>query len=83
MKELADHALTKSHSRHLPIEKCRAIGLKISPLEDDQDLQERVLSVHHSCVLTMTSTPAYKLIENQLGVAFIKITRSMVVAQPA
>jgi hypothetical protein len=81
VKDLSDHALTKSHSRHLPIERCVEIGLKISRLEADQDLQEKVLSVHHACMLTLSSTGAYKLIENQRGVAFIKVARNVLVAQ--
>jgi len=81
VKDLSDHALTKSHSRHLPIERCEEIGLKITRLEEDQTLQEAVLSVHHACMLTLSSTPAYKLIENQKGVAFIKMARNVLVAQ--
>ncbi len=81
VKDLADHALTKSHSRHLSIERCKQIGLKISTLEDDQDFQEKVLSVHHACMLTLSATGAYKIIENHKGVAFIKLVRSVVVAQ--
>jgi hypothetical protein len=65
----------------LPIERCRAIGLKVSALEEDQDLQERVLSVHHACMLTLSATPAFKLIENHKGVAFIKVAQRMLVAQ--
>ncbi len=82
VKELADHAITLSHARHLPIERCRAIGLNVTALEDDQDLQERVLSVHHSCMLTLSATPAYKLIENHKGIAFIKLAQKVVLAQP-
>lgn len=81
VKELSDHALTKSHSRHLPIERCKEIGLTITSLEDDQGLQEAVLSVHHACMLTLSSTGAYKLIENQKGAAFIKMARNVLVAQ--
>ena len=81
VKELADHAVTLSHARHLPIERCRAIGLKVAALEDDQDLQERVLSVHHACMLTLSATPAFKLIENHKGVAFIKVAQRVLVAQ--
>jgi ATP-dependent protease ClpP protease subunit len=81
VKDLADHALTKSHSRHLHVERCREIGLKISILEDDQDLQEKVLSVHHAFMLTLSATPAYKIIENHKGMAFIKLARPVVVAQ--
>jgi len=81
VKDLADHALTKSHSRHLHVERCKEIGLQISILEDDQDLQEKVLSVHHAFMLTLSATGAYKIIENHKGVAFIKLTRPVVVAQ--
>jgi len=81
VRELADHALTKSHSRHFHIERCKEIGLKIISLEEDQDLQEKVLSVHHAYMLTLSSTGAYKLIENQNGAAFIKMIRNVVVAQ--
>lgn len=79
--ELSDHALTKSHSRHLPIERCREIGLKVGALEDDQELQECVLSVHHACMLTLTATGAFKIIENHKGVAFIKMAKTVMVAQ--
>lgn len=79
--DLSDHALTKSHARHLHIDRCREIGLTITALEDDHTMQERVLSVHHACMLTLSATPAFKLIENHRGVAFIKIQRQVVVAQ--
>ena len=81
VKELEDHALTKSHARHLPIERCKEIGLRIVTLEDDQELQEKVLSVHHSCMLTLSSTQAFKIIENHRGVAFIKMAQIQMVPQ--
>lgn len=80
--ELSDHALTKSHARHLSAEKCKAIGLNVSMLEDDQRLQDAVLTVHHACVHTLSSTPAFKLIENHKGVAFIQAAQTMVLQGP-
>lgn len=77
--ELGDHALTKSHARHLSAKKCSEIGLKVSLLEDDHELQEAVLSVHHACIHTLGATSAYKIIENQRGVAFIQIAQQVVV----
>lgn len=79
ISEIGDHALTKSHSRHLSAQRCKEIGLKIIDLEADQDFQEKVLSVHHACIHTLSSTPAFKLIENQNGVAFIQIAQQVVV----
>lgn len=83
--ELSDHALTKSYARHLSADKCKEIGLKVSMLEDDQRLQDTVLTVHHACVHTLSSTHAFKLIENQKGVAFIQIqnTQTVLVQGPA
>lgn len=72
IKELGDHALTKSHARHLSMKKCQDIGLKVIPLESDPALQDAILSVHHACMLTFNATPAVKLIENHIGGAFIQ-----------
>jgi ATP-dependent protease ClpP protease subunit len=82
LTELGDHALTKSHSRHLPIKKYREMGLKIINLEDDQDFQDAVLSLHHTCMLTFSATPAFKIIENQNGIAFIKVLQNVLVQGP-
>lgn len=72
IKELADHALTKSHARHLSASKCKDIGLNIELLEDNQDLQDAVLAVHYACIHTLSATPAVKIIENHNGIAFIQ-----------
>jgi len=77
--ELANHALTLSHARHLSIEKCEQIGLKIVQLEQDSRLQDAVLSVHHSFMLTFDSTPAVKIIENQKGNAYIQTLQTLVI----
>ena len=75
LRELGDHALTKSHARHLSIERCRDIGLKVSALEGNNKLQDAVLSLHHACMLTFSATRAFKIVENHLGIAFIKVTQ--------
>ena len=41
-------------------------------LEDDDKLQDLVLSVFHATTHTFDGTGAVKIIENQLGKAFIK-----------
>jgi ATP-dependent protease ClpP protease subunit len=82
LKELGDHAFTKSHSRHLPIERCRDMGLIVSELETNQELQDAVLSLHHACMLTFSATAAFKIIENHRGVAFIKVAQQLLVAAP-
>lgn len=72
INELGDHALTKSHARHLSATKCRDMGLTVTMLEEDSDLQEAVLSVHHAYIHTLSSTSAYKIIENHDGVAYVR-----------
>lgn len=69
--ELGDHALTKSHARHISIQRAREIGLHVVALEEDGDLQEAVLSVHHAYIQTLAGTAALKILENHNGVAFI------------
>jgi ATP-dependent protease ClpP protease subunit len=79
IEELGDHSLTKSHSRHLSSRRCKEIGLKVIDLEEDQELQEKVLSVHHACIHTLSSTGAFKIIENQNQVAFIQVAKQVIV----
>ena len=69
LKELGDHALTKSHARHLSLARCKEIGLVVTPLEQDHKLQDAVLSVHHACIHTFAGTDALKIVENQKGIA--------------
>lgn len=65
------NANNKSHSRHFTYDFCKELGLNVEALEDDQDLQELVLSVHHAFVITLDATPATKIIENQNGSRYI------------
>ncbi len=79
VKVIGDHDLTKSHNRHLSYATCEEMGLEMSPLEADQNLQDAVLSVHHACIHTLSSTPAVKIIENHEGTAYIKLAQQVVI----
>lgn len=61
----------QSHSRHFTHDFCKEIGLNIKSLEDEQELQEAVLSVHHAAIITFDITNATKIIENQNGARYI------------
>lgn len=74
VNELGSHSNTLSHSRHYHIDDLKAMGLTILELEADQDLQDKVLSVHHAAIISLTQTQCIKLIENQDGKAFIQGT---------
>jgi hypothetical protein len=82
VKELGDHALMKSHARHIPLGKAREIGIKVVALEDDPELQERLLSVHHACIQSLAGTGATKIIENQNGIGYVTNTQQVAVFAP-
>ena len=82
LQELGDHALTKSHDRHISMKQCKKMGLKVVELESDDKLQDAVLSLHHACMLTFSETQALKIIENHNGVAFIKVAMQALLQAP-
>ena len=66
-KWLANFAEHKTHGRPIGIELARSKGLNVSALEDDQSLQEAVLSVFHATMVTFQATGCLKVVENHLG----------------
>ena len=72
LKEFSDHKINKSHARHISIEKCKAIGLKVIDMEDDNDLQDLILTVHHSFMHTFAHTTVTKIVENHIDAAYIE-----------
>ena len=80
--DLTDKAKNHTHGRHLNAETAKSYGLEIRMLEDDQGLQDAVLSVHHANCVTLEATRAYKIIENQDGVAFIQLVQQLAIATP-
>lgn len=62
---------TKTHSRHIHMDRARELGLKVTALEDDDELQDLVLTVHHSYQHTLANSPVLKIVENSLGQAMI------------
>jgi hypothetical protein len=69
---LSSAAINKAHNKHLGIERMREIGITVEQLEDDPDLQDATLSVHHCFMHTMASTTAIKVVENQDGKASVR-----------
>jgi hypothetical protein len=49
--------------------------------EDDNDLQDLLLTVHHCYMHALANTGAVKIIENHSGAAFIKQTVQFVPVQ--
>lgn len=61
----------KSHARRVGREKVAEIGVNVTPLENDSNLQDVVMSVHHATMHTFSGTPAVKIIENHHGRAWV------------
>lgn len=65
------NANNKSHSKHFSLKFCKELGLKIEELEQDQQLQDLVLSIHYAFIITFDNTTVSKIIENQLSRRYI------------
>lgn len=65
--KLMDYQGTTEHAHHFMIDKCREIGLNVRAFEDDQALQEDILSVHHAFIATFAHRPVLKIIQNANG----------------
>ncbi|NQY82743.1 MAG: S49 family peptidase [Alphaproteobacteria bacterium] len=69
---LLSHDLHHAHGRHLHRKELRESGLVITHLEDEQELQDIVLSVHHALMHTLTNSSAIKIIENHEGTGLFR-----------
>lgn len=73
----------KTHGRPIGYDLAEKKGLQVVRLEDDQRLQEAVLSVFHAAMLTFETTHCMKLIENHNGKGhFLVATVQLQVAAP-
>ena len=64
---LGAHSEHLTHGHPIGIKLAREKGLVVDCLEDDQDLQDLVLSVFHATVATFLMTPCIKIVENHMG----------------
>ena len=72
-KTLGDLERNKNHGRRFHYADCEKMGLIIEKMEDDQKLQDLILSVHHCYMHTMgTKGNVMKIIENHKGRAWGK-----------
>lgn len=66
----------QSHGRGVGRDEARARGLSVTDLENDHEIQDAILSVHHACQLTFSPPGALpivlKIIENHHGRAWMK-----------
>lgn len=68
----ADYETFSSHGRRVGRDQVRQIGVKVLDLEDDNELQDAVLSVHHATMHTFSGAPVSKIIENHHGRSWVR-----------
>lgn len=71
VEKLSSRTDMKAHARHIGKEQCKNIGLKVVDLETDSQLQDLVLTVHHSYMQTFASSSSIKIVENHNGIATV------------
>lgn len=78
----ADYESFQSHGRRVSPDEAIEKGLKVIWLEDDQKVQDAVLSVHHATMHTFSGTPAVKIVENHHGRAWVRMSGQVLVQAP-
>jgi hypothetical protein len=69
-----------SHGRPVRRDEAREHGIEVKDLEEDPDLQDAVLSVHHAALLSMEKVPIVKLIENNRDGRRLQIVQTITLA---
>lgn len=71
--ELCDHDKLLTHGRPIDRNQLRQWGMIVDDLENDQQLQDKILTVYHACMHTFSASAVAKIIENHKGQAFLKV----------
>lgn len=71
-KVFAKNEDSKTHSRHIDRDKCQEAGLDVIDLDQDDELQDLVLTIHHCCMILAEKTTASKIVENNIGGCYIR-----------
>ena len=77
---LCEHKQSAMHSRHFSHSDLEKIGMNITLMEDDDNLQDRILTLHHSFMIMFQRSSIAKAIESSSGARWI-IFRNIVVIQ--
>lgn len=81
--KLTDLGENKGHDRHFHLRDCEGMGLVVERLEEDEILQDLVLTIHHCYMHTLANTAAFKIVENQDGKAMVRQAQMMFVQNMA
>jgi len=67
-----------SHGKPISFPEAEAHGLNVKALEANQDLQNLVLAVFHTTMLTFDGTPCLKIVENHEGRGYYQFPQLLV-----
>lgn len=71
-KYFNDASEHKSHGRRIDRQEARSQGINIEDLEDNQDLQDAVLTLYHVVTIAFEKSPASKIIAGSNGRMWVK-----------
>lgn len=74
--DLTDYDEFKIHNRHLHRDRARTLGFEVEDLEDDDTLQDLVLTTYHIATLTHDHKSIAKIIETHEGNRFMSGTHN-------
>ena len=77
-----DHSIHQSHGLGIGRGLARDQGVEVDDLEDDDELQDLVLSVYHVTEILFSRSNTVKLLENHLGRRFMKQVTVQQIAVP-
>lgn len=86
VKKLTDFKGNKGHDRHIHDQECLEMGLNIKSIEGETirtsgDFQDLVLTIHHCLMFALSNSARFKIIENHLGIGFVKAVPQQQVMQ--
>jgi hypothetical protein len=67
-----DTGTHKSHGRRIDRDEARGLGIVVEDLEQDQALQDAVLSAYHTATIYFEKTPAAKIVISSAGRRWVK-----------
>ena len=71
-KYFNDATSHKSHGRRIDRDEARGQGLKVEDLEDNQELQEAVLTLYHLITIAFERSHTSKVVHSDLDTMFVK-----------
>ena len=71
-KHFNDAAKHKSHGRRIGRDEARSVDIEVEDLEDNQELQEAVLTAYHLMTIVFEQGPASKMLITNSGRSWVK-----------